>query len=279
MKKLIRTALAAALLVPTALAAQNISTTTYFEGESISGVDASSAFEVVLVKSINTKAVVEISQGFESSVRISRSSNGVVSIDIDGTKNLWSKFNRLANRDRVIRLTLHLPSLNIVRLSGASSLSADDSFTGENVDIIVSGASKVKHLNIASQHVKLDCGGASGIAIILPSTRNLEAFSSGASHIGIRATNLAYSKFDVSGASGIEIDGSGTNGDWEASGAAHIDGEGFPTRELTVSVSGASSAKVNVSDTLNANTSSASTIRYVGRPASINSRNNSIRPL
>ncbi len=283
MKKIFLTIVsAAALLVPATLSSQTINSRTHFAGERITGVEASSAFDVVLVKSIETRAVVEINDQLAPYVRISRGTDGVVSIGLHGDmpNRLWREFNRLHDHQQVIRLTLYLPSVGTIRLSGASELHSSDAHTGEDVDIQLSGASEIEgSLNISARRVKLQASGASEASLMLPATRDLVVVASGASEIDIKARGLTYSKLGASGASEIEIEGDGENGDWSASGASQIDGEDFATKDLTVTASGASSIQCNTSGTLNAKTSGASSVRYRGMPSRVNTSNNSVRPL
>ncbi len=269
------------LLAPAAVSAQSTNSRTWFEGERITGVDASSAFNVVLVKSIQTKAVVEVSSDIEPYVDITRRSDGIVSIGMrDMGSREWRLFNLRPEKERAMKLTLYLPNVNTIRLSGASDITSTDSFTGENVDIRLSGASDIKgDLSISSARVKLQCSGASDASLILPATRDLVVVASGACDVDIAANGLTYSKLGASGASNITIKGDGEDGDWTASGASSIKGEDFVARELTVSASGASSARVNVTGTLTTRTSGASSIRYAGKPASINNQTDDVRPL
>ncbi len=261
--------------------AQRVSTKTYFAGDRITGVSASSAFDVVLVKSIQTKAVVEINSEFESYVSISRNGEGIVTVGMrDMGQKLWREFNRLDDDERRMRLTLYLPSVNTIRLSGASELGSRDPFTGENVDIQLSGASEIEgELNISAARVKLQCSGASEASLVLPATRDLVVVASGASEVDIVARGLTYSKLGASGASEIEIEGNGERGDWTASGASEISGKEFAMKELSAVASGASSVKVNVSGTLSAKASGASSVRYVGVPATLDVPSSSVRPL
>ncbi len=281
MKNLFIAIFAAALLVSCAATAQRASSRVYFEGERITGVSASSAFEVVLVRSTRTKATVEINSDLERYVRISRSSDGVVSIGMDDVPNsLWRTFNRLPERDRVMRLTLHLPTLATVRLSGASDLQTSDTFSGESVDIQLSGASDIKgSLALSSPKVKLQCSGASDAELTLDGARELTVVASGASDVKITAQGLGYSKIGVSGASDLSIEGSGVTGDWTASGASEIHADRFAARDVSINVSGASSARVNASGNLTTRTSGASSIRYAGRPERINNTSEDVRPL
>ncbi len=71
---------------------------------------------------------------------------------------------------------------------------------------------------------------------------------------------------DVSGASTLALEGSGKNLRVNASGASTADLDNFAVNDASVEASGASRANVNVSGTLDANASGASSIRYSGDP-------------
>lgn len=272
-------ALVATALFATAAQAQQTTVQTHFQGERITGVSASYAFEVRLVKSDQTKAVVEVNDFLDRHVEISRNADGVVTVGLRSDRTISRMLNRLDDDRRVMRMTLYLPSVNIIRLSGAAELNASEMFTGENVDIQLSGASELERLNISSSRVKLQCSGASEASVTLTATRDLVLLASGASEVDIRAQGLTYSKLGISGASEVEIKGNGEGGEWTSSGASEIDGDEFAVRDLTVTASGVSSATVNVSGTLTSKASGGSSIRYAGNPARVNNTDRSVRPL
>jgi hypothetical protein len=287
MQKIFLTLVAALLLAPAATQAQRttgyarIDTKTHFAGDRITGVAATAAFDVVLVKSDRTRAVVEVSDVIASEVRITRSGDGVVSVGLhEMSGRVQRAFNRLPDREKIMKLTLYLPTLNTIRLTGATDLYTSDDFPGEDVDIHLSGASEIdEELVLSSRRVKIQCSGASEASFVLNSTDDLVVLASGASDIDIYARGVDYSKLSVSGASEVDIDGNGRQGDWTVSGASELDGEEFVMEELIVSASGVSGAKVNVTGTLSAKASGGSNVRYAGRPERISDRSSSVRPL
>jgi hypothetical protein len=365
MKKLLLSIVAVAALVScgSVVLAQSTTSKSHFEGQTITGVEVSSIFEVTLVKSNQTRAVVEVERDIEPYVRISRDGAGIVSIgvrDLHGSEQ--RAWNRLTNNRKVtMRLTLYLPGINTIRMSGVTALSTADVFTGQNLDILMSGVSKIRgRFDVTSAQAKLQVSGVSEIEdMVLPSTTDLvvlisgtskitlnvpkagysrlglsgvtnlrltgvgsqgnwsvsgssrldaEGFTarelnlnvsgaaragvnvagagadltatvSGSSNASIAASGVGLAKIDVSGAASVRITGNGERGNWSASGSGRIDGEEFSLRELTVGASGAASARVNVSGTLNTKTSGSASIRYRGTPASIISSDGAVRPL
>jgi hypothetical protein len=250
MKKLFLALAAFALIIPAAVSAQNTVTKTHFEGRRITGVSASSSFEVVLVKSDRTKAVVEVSRDFESYVDISHDGDGIVTVGLrDMGSHGWRGFNRLSDRDRVLRLTLYLPTVNTIRLSSSASLSSADSFGGDNLDIHTSSSSTIREgLQMSYQRVKLQCSSSSTVnnLILDGRTTDLAVVLSSSSRATIIAPTVAYSKLGVSSSARLSIRGAGDSADMSAGSGALIDAEEFFVKKLLLSASSGATASAGV---------------------------------
>lgn len=72
---------------------------------------------------------------------------------------------------------------------------------------------------------------------------------------------------DCSGASRLKLNGKTSKLNFDLSGASNVDSYNFVARDVDAEVSGASSAKVNASKTLNVEASGASSVRYKGQPS------------
>jgi hypothetical protein len=70
----------------------------------------------------------------------------------------------------------------------------------------------------------------------------------------------------VSGASQCEIEGSAVSANIEVTGASHVDAADFQIQDANVMVSGASSATVNATGTLNVDVTGVSSLNYLGNP-------------
>ena len=77
--------------------------------------------------------------------------------------------------------------------------------------------------------------------------------------------------FELSGASSLAITGQGDVLHGEVSGASSFKGESFPAKEVNIDASGASSAYVVASNTIHADASGASRVRYTGNAKDIHS--------
>jgi hypothetical protein len=73
-------------------------------------------------------------------------------------------------------------------------------------------------------------------------------------------------RFDLSGASNLELEGSAKDVTIECSGASNIALPVFPVDNADIRLSGASNAIVNVSNRIDLDLSGASVVEYIGSP-------------
>jgi len=114
--------------------------------------------------------------------------------------------------------------------------------------------------------VGLELSGASHVTVTgFKSTKALDVNLSGASRLrgDIEAGDAT---FDTSGASRVTLNGSARNVTVEGSGASQIDLSDFAAADAEVKLSGASTATVNPSGTLDVDASGASDVYYLGSP-------------
>lgn len=117
----------------------------------------------------------------------------------------------------------------------------------------------------------LDLSGATRATVSgFDSEGSLDVEVSGASTL-TGDINTGDATFGVSGASTVRLDGQAANLDIEASGASTVDLEDLAAADARAEASGASRIVVNVSGSLDAGASGASSVRYVGEPTSVNS--------
>ena len=141
------------------------------------------------------------------------------------------------------RAVIGMPDLSSLDVSGASRGSAKGFKSGNSLTITSSGASQTEiDIEAGSTHVEV----------------------SGASKFTGSLIAQDY-RFNISGASTCEISGSAAQGNIEVSGASRFNSPNFKMQDTTVSVSGASTAKIFTSGTLNIEASGASTVTYSGR--------------
>lgn len=84
--------------------------------------------------------------------------------------------------------------------------------------------------------------------------------------------NVPVVKLDVSGAAGIEMEGSAETVVITLSGAAAFEAENYLVKNMTLILSGAAAAEVNVSEMLDVNISGVGAVEYKGNPKVLRKR-------
>jgi hypothetical protein len=129
-----------------------------------------------------------------------------------------------------------------------------------------SGASKTHIIGFNSTNAfDIELSGASRLNISSVKIGNAVIEISGASHVTGNLI-MADGNFNVSGASIIELDGTGNNITADISGASSGKLDNFTLVQAKMTVSGASNATINVSSKIDANVSGASRLYYIGNP-------------
>jgi len=143
------------------------------------------------------------------------------------------------------KATINLPDLRRLGLSGASKANVRGFSSSHPVDFELSGASRmdISNMKIGDAHFGL----------------------SGASHVS-GGIGMADGRFDLSGASFLELKGSANNVSIGAEGASHVRLADFPVVDAKVNLSGASDASINASGRLDSDLSGASKLEYIGEP-------------
>lgn len=173
-------------------------------------------------------------------------------------------------------------------------VTADDNLV-EHLEVFISGSrlhlGLKPNVNVRDATLKavvtmpalasLRLSGATGTTISgFHSAQPLDLNISGASNLrGQIRTGDA--RLEVSGASGVDLQGSAANLVCRTFGASHADLDHFRCKDATVESSGASRATIQASGNLDLEASGASSVRYVGQPAEVKARTSgasSIRP-
>ncbi len=153
--------------------------------------------------------------------------------------------------------------------SGASSLT----LTGgaQEAEVTASGASHLLLSEFPLKQGKLDLSGASTADIVVRSTSPFAATMSGASKLRgkLETSELALKS---EGACHVNLDGSAKRAKVSVSGASHLQLDGVKTETMNITVSGASHAKVAVSESLEYDVSSVSHLTYKGNPAHVDGK-------
>lgn len=248
-------------LAPAGLSAQEPNTFTRYEGERITGVDASSGFEVILVSGTQTRVVVEISPELEPHLDLSLD-GGILHV---GLKNFKTPKLVLRRQNLTSRITVCLDELSRVEGSSAARIRASGDFKGENTVIRLTSAAKLHGLSLTTGRLTVSGSSASHASLTAKAEEVELDFSSSAD--GRIALSCRAVDARCSSTSALELSGTAKEADFETSSAARIDAYAFAVERLDAEASGFSSQRVWVTDTFDAEASSAATIRYRGTPA------------
>ena len=181
-----------------------------------------------------------------------------------------------------LQVYIEMDEITTLDINGAASVTFDGEYKGNEIEIEVSGASKIKGLNVKGKSLRLTCSGASNGTIEGNFTGDVDITISGASKMdcicngkvidaqisGASRLTLEgnFNEADVacSGASSAQMEGSAKEGEFECSGASRIEAKDFITNNLRTDLSGASKAEVHATSNLSYSVSRACKIVYHG---------------
>lgn len=198
---------------------------------------------------------VEVSSPFQ--VEISKSN--VYSVSITANENLFDyiEVTQISDtlhlrlkpffsfRHTTFEAVIAMPELNALNISGACTTEIGEFQTIGDVDIEVSGASKLNIVGLQASNVIMEVSGAS------------------------RVTGYVKSEsadFEVSGASSLELRGSSVDASLDVSGASSLRLQDFSILEASISLSAASNGSVEVNGNLDVEVSGVSSLIYSGNP-------------
>jgi hypothetical protein len=174
-----------------------------------------------------------------------------------------------------------MPRLAGLESSGATRGTVSGFNSNDNVDLDVSGASRVELDSITTGDIAGEVTGASRLTGDI-TAGDIDLQISGASNVRLNGTvqdmlldasgasniegniNAGNTDFRLSGASGIDLEGSANDVVVDASGASRIKLGDFPVSTADITLSGASSCNLDVSTRIDINLSGTSKLVYKG---------------
>ena len=289
MKKIIITLAVAALALFSANAAEK---TKVYDFGNITDIDANFLYNIHVTEGKSDKVTLVYDDMIENFLDLEVSyKDGALRLSRNvrdrKSENKFGKWMSNSERKRV-EVYLEMDNIKSIRVSGAAHITFEGTYKADELDIDVNGASSLKGLQVNGKSMEVDCSGASKLSVTgnfskeveievsgagsmtySGDSEKLEAYMSGASSFDC---NGKFNTCDIkcSGASKAQISGKGHYGDFDCSGASRIDAEDFSVKKAEVELTGASSLKINVSDELQYNVSTASKMTYYGDPALVN---------
>lgn len=155
-----------------------------------------------------------------------------------------------------------MPRLTGLESSGATRGTVTGFNNGDNLDLQISGASRVNLVDIITGNIKGNISGASTLEGRI-TAGDIDLEISGASNFNgnLTAQDLI---FDFSGASKVNVRGSGNDMLLDASGASRIELDDFSVNNADISLGGASSCFIDINGKLEVSLSGASKLVYTG---------------
>lgn len=260
------------------LFAQNTLTKEYNFGK-ITGIDASSVYEIEVTQGNSGKVTIEYDEVFEDRL-IVRYNSGELELGIESKQNIFRNDNKAKSG---IKVYLQMPTIKDLELSGASSLKATGKFKTDDLEIDLSGASSISGLEIHGEELSVECSGASKLTMA-GDFKNMEVDCSGASTVSINgdsnyfegefsgAVNAAifgdHNNTEVicSGASKVTLEGETAYLKSVTSGASSLKAENYTAANGYAEVTGASNAKIRCTGDLKVMVSRASKLTHYGNP-------------
>lgn len=213
-------------------------TTCKFNCEDFSGLELSGIVEVNLVKSDSYKVEITLPNVLQEYLQV-YVNHGILKIG-------WNK-NIPANLQKKLgnwtcKAEIAMPKLRKLEMSGATSLKCDDTFDlgREEISLDLSGASKIKSLNVNAEKLDAEISGACSYKLT-GNFNEAELDLSGAAS-GSFKINADKAEVDVSGAAKTNMDGNFGKIEVDASGACILNLNG-KVGKLEVDASGASNVK------------------------------------
>jgi hypothetical protein len=244
------------LLVLTATslpARQEVVRLTRYEGDRITGVSARGMFQVQLVKSEQTRAVVELSAELEQYLQFGRASDGTVEVSLripDGERNRMQRDRDFWNK-KTIRLTLFLPEIERIALNDMSHLRTEDAFTGADVTIRVDDMSNLHALTLTADKVDVQCNDMSRVSL---------------------NCTVASATASANDMSKIQLEGTAKQAKVTSNDMSHISAAGMTAERGEVHAHDMSSAALHVTRSLLLRSSDMGRASYTGNPPSVDIR-------
>lgn len=223
---------------------------------SFNKIKVSSAISLYLSQG-NTQAVAVSSEAPDVTAKIiTEVSNGTLKIYVEN--GFWNKWNW---GNKHLRAYVTFTQLELLDASGASSVQLTDPINIGDFKLVLTGASSMKG-DIKGGDLNFDLNGASTGKINIKAT-SLKLSASGASTFkgDVNADKMDY---DVNGASTTDVDGTTTDLIVSASGASNFRGGDLQAVSCKIQATGASSANINVSKTIDVTANGASSVHYSG---------------
>jgi len=251
--------------------------------KSFNRLDVRSQFDVYLTQGNKEELVIETYKSLRPYIKVEQENN-TLKISFD------RKVNRInwGGKDHVLDLHITVKNLDKISLFGACDLYMETDFEtegdlkisasgasdlnmmsikGNNVKIITSGASDINNADIFAKKVYINASGASDGDISIVADI-VDLIASGASDFDI-VVDVDDISINANGASDFNAKGTTKIFTVDVSGSSEMKAYDLVSDTVIIEASGSSDCKVHAVKVIDANSSGASSIYFVGKPDKI----------
>jgi hypothetical protein len=267
-----------ALSAAAVFSANAVEKTKIYDFSDIRSIKAGHAYEIHVSEGNSDKVKVVYDDQFEKYMEISHSgAKGTLILEM---KELPLKLR--TGRNSGVKVYIEMDKIVNISLSGAASAEFEGKFKADELNIDLSGAAKMRELNINGRSLDLDCSGATNAFIVGNFDEDADIDMSGACKVIFNGNALSLEgdlsgacnlkadgnydecSIECSGASEARLEGEADLFSAECSGASKIEAEHLIARKVDVLLIGSSKAIVNATKSLTYDVSRASKLIYYG---------------
>lgn len=282
---LLATALLAVLPLSAAQTTETAKTETKeYKLSGFDGLEVSWVYKVELTQAPRYAVSVEAPDFLMPYIRVEvRSGRLILGVE-DMPKDVRRRIEN-GSRNEVIAC-VSMPELNVLKMSGASRLTARGEFSSrKSFELELSGATVLRDLSVKAGSADIEASGASKMVDLSGKFDKLSFRGSGSSNLTL-AADAKTVELSLSGATKLSLKGKFGNVDLRSSGAANVELDGpietlvaegsgasklnagkAPARRAQISFSGASNGMIEVREELSVSLSGASKLNYHPGPA------------
>ena len=219
---------------------------------------------------VSNGIIIDLVQGSDEGVvvrtidselpRVTVRQNGTTLYIGRGNRKKWASFKK----QKPVVVTVTVPTIEQIKLSGASELRSVGHFQTDRLTIQLSGASEIKSLNAVTRSCIAVLSGASEMEAML--SGDLSLIASGASEADLNIGTASVAVVKASGSSELELKGAVQKLKATIVGASDLDAEHLRSASVEVNLAGASEASVFASDNIAYSISGASELDIYGNP-------------
>lgn len=219
---------------------------------------------------VSNGIIIDLVQGSDEGVvvrtidselpRVTVRQNGTTLYIGRGNRKKWTSFKK----QRSVVVTVTVPTIEQIKLSGASELRSVGHFQTGRLTIQLSGASEIKSLNAVTRSCIVVLSGASEMEAML--SGNLSLIASGASEADLNIGTASVAVMKASGSSELELKGAVQKLKATIVGASDLDAKHLRSASVKVNLAGASEASVFATDNIAYSLSGASELDIYGNP-------------